>query len=71
MIHDDPATMTPRERLDELAALFARGVQRLLAAECKADSAPQNLQNRLDVLAAVEASCPSQAHNPKSTEPTA
>lgn len=62
----DPTTMTPVERLDEIAELLARGVLRFLASRCKAISEPRNSQVRLAALGHVEAPCGSGALSPQS-----
>ena len=62
----DPTTMTPTERLAEMAELLARGVQRFLAARSKAFGEPRNSQVRLAALGHVEAPCGSGALSPQS-----
>ncbi len=64
----DPSAMTPADRLAELADLFARGVQRFLAAEIKRSFDQRISPDRLDEYAAAEASCGSHALSPKNPE---
>lgn len=61
----DRTTMSEVERLAEIAELLARGIQRFLAAECKAESQPRNSRDPLAAVAAVEASC-GRVLNPES-----
>ncbi len=61
-----PAAMQPHERLAELADLLARGLQRLLADECKSESQPRNSREQLDAAAEVEAPCRTRVLNPQS-----
>ena len=67
----DAASMTPHERLDEIAALLARAYQRLLVEERKALTAPKNSQVPLDDLGPLGAACGSRVPSPQSTEPAA
>ncbi len=60
-----PASLQPHERLAELAELFARGIQRLLAHEVKADAKPRNSREQLDAAAEVEAPCRSRVLSPR------
>ena len=69
---NDAALLTPAERLEELAELFARGLQRHFAAERKAllaQSSANNCSNRLDVLPTAEAPCCSRVQSPQSRTP--
>lgn len=52
-----PASMQQHERLAEVADLLAHGIQRLLGAECKAESQRGNSREELDACARVEAPC--------------
>lgn len=61
-----PATMQPHERLTGIAELLALGLQRLLAAECKAEAQPRNSRDQLAAVANVEAPCGSRVLNPQS-----
>lgn len=61
----DPETMTPADRLAELGEILAAGIQRFLAAESKAVLHPENRDEQVDALGAVEAPCRAP------TEPTA
>ena len=65
----DPTTMTPTERLSEIGELLARGIQRFLAAQCKAFGEPRNSQVRLAALGLGEAPCGSGALSPQSRKP--
>lgn len=58
--------MTEAERALELAELLARGLQRLLIAECKAELQPRNSREQLAAVAAPEAPCGARALNPQS-----
>ena len=57
----DPATMSHDERLRELGELLAAGIQRFLAAECKAHQVAKNSQDHLDVRGDSEAPCPANS----------
>jgi hypothetical protein len=65
-MHRDPVSMTEAERLDELADLLARGVQRYFAAQIKATATAKKSSHDLDVIAAAEAACGSRVHRPQS-----
>jgi len=69
VIFIDPAAMTPRERLDELAELLARGLQRYFADEGKAPASTKNSQVRLAAPGEAEAPCGPHALSPESMEP--
>jgi hypothetical protein len=69
-MHRDPASMTEAERFAEIAELFARGVQRLFANECKARAKPRNSVVPLDAFAVGEAPCDLRVLSPKSTRST-
>lgn len=65
MKYIDPQAMTPADRLAELGEILAAGIQRFLAENIKLVPQPENCDEQVDVLGAVEAPCRAP------TEPTA
>lgn len=63
---NDPTQMTASARLDELARLLARAVQRQLVAQRKRQFEPRNSQVRLDDEPDGEAPCRTRVQSPQS-----
>ena len=61
----DPAAMSHDERLRELGELLAAGIQRFLAAECKAVPVAKNSPDDLDVPGDSEAQCVANSKEPE------
>ena len=57
----DPTTMSPAERVAELAEILAAGIQRYFSRESKAPLQPRNPEEQLDVVADGEAPCPTNS----------